>query len=428
MSKAAPAAGKLAAPPRLTLGAVLRAAVPRHVEQYCLPSHHWKTLRALMQCRTPALGGHTYRCQDCGKEHFVPHSCRNRHCATCQPMLGHEWMEQQAQLLLPVPYFHVVFTLPHALNGLIAQNQAVLYKLLFDSAAQTLLTFGQKTFQGQLGITMVLHTWGQNLSEHYHVHAIVTGGALSEDGMTFQQTKPHWLFPAKALSKMYRAKYRDGLREHFASGKLEFHGQMSAHATSEAFNQLIKASTQHPWVVYAKRPFAGPQQVLGYLARYTHRVGISDRRLIAQDAQTGAVSFTWKDYATQAAPKQMTLSAAEFVRRLRSHILPPRFVKIRHYGLLSTRNRKAKIPRARQLLPALASVKPVPNASQDGSQTMNLNAVPQSSEALSLTEDTPTPKPVHQCPHCQSQKLIVVRITRLNANGQLRSVPLLDSS
>jgi Putative transposase/Transposase zinc-binding domain len=382
MSSAAPAAADGAA--KLTIGEVLRAALPLHAQNHKLPEHHWKTLRALMVCRTPALGGHTYRCEDCGRDHFVPHSCRNRHCPSCQPMLAFQWMEKQSQRLLPIPYFHLVFTLPHVLNGLIGQNQAALYKLLFDCAAGTLLEFGRQRFKAQLGITMVLHTWSQTLLDHYHVHGIVSGGGLTLDGKTFRTAKDHWLFPVKALSKVFRGKYRDGLLRLHHEGKLVFHGEMTPFKAKEDFSRLIKDACRHRWVVYAKRPFAGPRQVLAYLARYTHRVGISEGRLKALDAQSAALTFAYKDYADASKPKEMTLSANEFVRRFRLHLLPPRFVKIRHYGILSNRNRQAKISQARSLLPAII----LPTAP------------PQTSTAAE-----------HRCPHCQSAKLVVLFIT-----------------
>ncbi len=372
----------------LTIGEVLRLAVPLHAQRHRLPVHHWRTLRALMACRTPALGGHTYRCADCGRDHFIPHSCRNRHCPTCQPMLGHDWMERQAALLLPIPYFHIVFTLPHELNPLIAQNQAALYKLLFDSAAATLLEFGRNRFKAQLGLTMVLHTWGQNLHEHYHVHCIVTGGGLTPDNTEFRQAKDRWLFPVKALSKVYRGKYRAGLLRLHENGKLCFHGQLAAMVSAHGFAGLVARACRQPWVVYAKRPFAGPQQVLAYLARYTHRVGISDRRLLALDAQSGAVTFAWKDYADGGKEKVLTLDAVEFARRFRAHILPPRFVKIRHYGILSNRNRQAKIAQCKLLLPEASPV-----------------------ESKTVSSEQPAAPPARRCPYCESERVLLITTT-----------------
>jgi hypothetical protein len=392
---AAPAAP---GPAPLTIGEVLRRAVPLHARQYKMPPHHWKTLGRLMRCRTPEMGGHTYQCQDCGKAHFAPLSCRDRHCPTCQPLLGRDWMEREAALLLPVPYFHTVFTLPHSLNGLVAQNQAALYALLFSAAAETLLEFGKKRLGGQIGVTMVLHTWGQNLGEHYHVHAIVTGGALSRDGSVFTKAPARYLFPVKAMGKMFRAKYRDGLRKLHAGGGLEFHGKQAEFSSPAAFETLVQTAVKLPWVVYAKAPFAGPAQVLAYLARYTHRVGISNSRLISQ-AEDGAVTFGWKDYADESKSKVMTLSGAEFVRRFRCHILPPGFVKIRHYGLLSNRNRASKIARARALL---GVPEPVP-AAQDPAPETTSGATPGTTSGKADQPDK-TP-PTRLCPWCQSPRL-----------------------
>jgi hypothetical protein len=396
-----------AARPALTIGEVLRRAVPLHAQQFKMPSHHWKTIGQLMRCRTPEMGGYTYLCQDCKKEHFVPLSCRNRHCPTCQPLLGHDWMEKEAALLLPVPYFHTVFTLPHSLNSLIAQNQAALYKLLFAAAAETLLEFGNQRLGGQIGITMVLHTWGQNLSDHYHVHAIVTGGALSKDGTTFKKAPAHYLFPIKAMGKMYRAKYRDGLYKLYKKGELEFHGKQAENSQPAAFATLVQTSMKQPWIVYAKAPFAGPAQVLAYLARYTHRVGISNSRLISQ-AEDGAVTFGWKDYADDSKSKVMTLSAVEFVRRFRSHILPKGFVKIRHYGLLSTRNRKIKIAQARTLLGAKQPPEaPAPVAGAEGS-------VP------SETDKPAQAQKERLCPYCQSPRLTRVESSKVMSKEKLK--------
>jgi Putative transposase/Transposase zinc-binding domain len=388
MTSVAPAAAEGTA--KLSIGEVLRAALPRHASNHQLPQHHWRTLRTLMACGTPALGGHTYRCEACGRDHFVPHSCRNRHCPACQRMLGYKWMEKQLQLLLPIPYFHLVFTLPHALNGLVRQNQAVVYKLLFDCAAATLLEFGHRRFKAQLGMTMVLHTWSQTLLDHYHVHAIVTGGGLSLDASAFGIAKDYWLFPAKALSKVFRAKFRDGLIGLRKKAKLSFHGELASLEAETDFSRLIKEACRQRWVVYAKRPFAGPREVLAYLARYTHRVGISERRLKALDARSGAVTFAYKDYADGSKQKEMTLSADEFVRRFRLHLLPARFVKVRHYGILSNRNRQRKIAQAKSLLPTIDVPPPATRAEGDPTE--------------------------HRCPYCQSTRLVLLTITHRPAN------------
>src|SRR5258705_199022 len=205
-----------------------------------LPTHHWKILRALLACRTPALGGHRYRCQQCGKSHFVPHSCRNRHCPLCQGQAAHQWLAQQQASLLPVPYFHLVFTLPHELNSLIQQNQRALYNLLFGAASQTLLQFGQNRWGVQLGITAVLHTWSQTLLDHYHLHCIVTGGGLWADGSRWVSAPAHFLFPIKPLSLVFGGKFCSGLQQLYADKKLQFHGQLSSLAQPKAFQQLMR--------------------------------------------------------------------------------------------------------------------------------------------------------------------------------------------
>jgi hypothetical protein len=377
-----------AAAPGLTLGEVLRAGMPRHTREHRLPFHHWKVLRAIMACRTPAMGGHLYQCSHCGKEHFVPHSCRNRHCPSCQGANGFDWLDKQAELLLPIPYFHLVFTLPHELNPLIQQNRARLYDLLFDTVSATLLEFGRNHLEAQIGITAVLHTWSQTLLDHFHLHCIVTGGGLRLSAQGWQGTSRHWLFPVRALSKVFRGKFRDGLRRLYTGGKLEFHGQLQPLATPGRFEQLLRQAASKNWVVYAKRPFAGPDAVLAYLSRYTHRVGITNRRLLALDPAAQTVAFAYKDYADDSRKKVMTLALVEFIRRFRLHILPARFVKIRHYGLLANRHRHARIAQARAALQ---------------SQSRKIEQTPKIVPPVSTT------LPV--CPYCRQPGLVLLRVT-----------------
>jgi hypothetical protein len=357
----------------------------------CLSPHQWKTLRALAACRTGALGGQAFYCPHCRREHVVAHSCRNRHCPHCQGAAAVDWLEQQAVTLLPVPYFHLVFTLPHTLNGLIRQNRAALFKLLFDAASQTLLEFGAQRLGAQLGITTVLHTWSQTLGDHYHLHGIVTGGGVARDQNRWVATSPHYLFPVRALSRKYRGKYLAELNELYAAGKLEFHGQLAAMAAPAQFAALLREAAQPEWVVYAKRPFAGPEQVLAYLSRYTHRVALSPRRLLAADETS--VTFAYKDYADGSRPKTMTLGTAEFVRRFCLHVLPERFVKIRHYGLLGNRQKQARLARARQLL----GVAPLPEPSPEPKPLPELLRAP-------ATERAPA-----CCPFCQHPGLVKIR-------------------
>ena len=375
-----------------------------------LPTHHWRILRALLACRTPALGGHRYRCEDCGQSHFVPHSCRNRHCPLCQGQAAHRWLDQQEAALLPVPYFHLVFTLPHELNPLIRQNQEALYSLLFQCTSQSLLEFGQNRLGAQLGITAVLHTWSQTLLDHYHVHCIITGGGLTRDPPRWVCARPHYLFPVRALAKVFRGKFRAGLQQLYAAGQLEFHGQLASVSPQSAFQALVRQATRRSWVVYAKRPFAGPQQVLAYLSRYTHRVAISPRRLLALDRQAHTVTFAWKDYAHGARRKTMTLGVTEFVRRFCLHLLPERFVKIRHYGLLANAQRQANLTRARALLSPASP----PEAPPEGDTPPQPDAG--SEAALAQV-----------CPFCGSRRLRLVEIV-LPATAAAQAEAGLDSS
>lgn len=402
-----PQAGPTPAAPRHTVAEVLRLALPDYAREHRLPPHHWRVFRAITACRTPQLGGHLYQCEKCGTEQFVPHSCRNRHCPTCQGANGRAWMEQQAERLLPIPYFHLVFTLPHALNPLVRQNQAACYDLLFDAASATLLEFGRTELGAQLGLTVVLHTWSQTLLDHYHVHGIVTGGGLRADG-TWAATPAHWLFPVRALSAMFRGKFKAGLQQLHQDGRLDFHGALQSLARPGGFESLVRIATREKWVVYAKRPFAGPKTVLAYLARYTHRVGITNRRIRSVDATTKTVSFAYKDYAAGAQQKEMTIACTEFVRRLRLHILPKRFVKIRHYGLLSNRNRRTRIAQARAVLPPMPVLEsPTAAPAEGSSETVGLPA---------------------RCPRCHHTVWVLVKILPPEHPPRARAPPHCDSS
>lgn len=286
-----------------------------------------------------------------------------------------------------MPYFHLVFTLPHELNPLIRQNQRALYTLLFVAASQTLLQFGRNRWGVELGITTVLHTWSQTLLDHYHLHCIVSGGGLSTDGSRWVGAPAHFLFAVKALSKVFGGKFCSGLGQLYADQQLQFHGQIRSLAQPKAFQRLMRQATRHKWNVYAKRPFAGPNQVLAYLSRYTHRVAISPRRLLALDEQKQTVFFAWKDYAQQAKRKTMTLDVKEFVRRFCLHLLPERFVKIRHFGFLSNRQRKTRVAQARALL-AQGAVAP--------------SAQPSEAKAA----------PIRLCPFCGSDQLLLIEIVQ----------------
>jgi hypothetical protein len=316
-----------------------------------------KALHDLALCRTAALGGHVERCLDCGHERIAYNSCRNRHCPKCQALVRARWLAREAEHLLPVPYYHVVFTLPAELSDLALANPVVLYDLLFQTAAAALRTVAAnpKRLGAQLGVLMVLHTWGQNLHHHPHVHCVATGGGLSCDSQGMANALPHWVacrpgffLPVRVLSRVFRGKFLAGLRQASLSNKLVFPGPLARLANGNAFARWLGPLYAKDWVVYAKPPFGGPEQVLKYLARYTHRVAISNHRLLK--LADGQVTFRYKDYAAADAHKTMTLSAEEFLRRFVQHVLPKGFVKVRHYGLLANRQRQAKLALCRRLL------------------------------------------------------------------------------
>jgi len=324
---------------------------PAYRRAHRLPYSHHRVLNAIERCRTAALGGHREWCAHCGFERFAYNSCRNRHCPKCQALVKAQWLEARQAELLPVPYFHNVFTLPHQLNGLILcheDNQRAILNLLFQAAAETLLLFGRNNLGGTLGVTMVLHTWDQQLRAHFHVHCLITGGALSLDQQRWRKARPKFLFPVHALSKVFRGKFLDGLQKLYDQKKLRFPTPVAALAGAEPFGKLLADLRSQGWVVYSKAPFAGPQKLLDYLGRYTHRVAISNNRLLSAD--DGQVRFNYRDRTAGNQVKVATLAADEFIRRFLQHVLPSSFQRIRHYGLLASRNKEAMLARCRELL------------------------------------------------------------------------------
>jgi len=342
--------------PPLEVADVIRSHGEAFLNKYgqYLSATQKQALRALAQCRTAALGGHVERCLDCGHERIAYNSCRNRHCPKCQALSRARWLERESSYLLPVEYHHVVFTLPAEVAELASSNAAAVYQLLMQSAAQTLreVAANPKRLGAQLGVLMVLHTWGQNLHLHPHVHCVVTGGGLSCNARGQVEAAPRWLscrpgffLPVRVLSRLFRGKFLAGLREQHAQAKLHLPERLQA---APSFSAWLRPLYAKDWVVYAKPPLGGPEQVLKYLARYTHRVAISNHRLLK--LEEGRVTFRYKDYADAHQEKRLTLSAEEFLRRFVQHVLPRGFMKIRHYGLLSSRHRQARLHAARQLL------------------------------------------------------------------------------
>jgi hypothetical protein len=376
-----------------THGAAWRAAHAGHMSLGQL-----KVMSAIEACRTAALGGHVERCERCARTQIAYNSCRNRHCPKCQGAAAQDWLADREAELLPVPYFHVVFTLPAAIGDLAWSNKAVVYDLLFKAAAETLLTLAAdpQHLGARIGFTAVLHTWGSALTHHPHVHVIVPGGGIALDGSRWIAGRPGFFLPVRVLSRLFRRLFLDGLSRAQAAGRLGFFGTQARLAEPEAFSALLAALRRIEWVVYCKRPFSGPAAVLAYLARYTHRVAISNSRLIACDAD--GVSFRWKDYRARGRQriKVMRLSVDEFIRRFLLHVLPDGFHRIRHYGLFGNGVRQANLARARTLL-----------------------AVAEKPMADAPAPDAPI-EPSRCCPCCGGRMILIERFAR---GGAPRSAP-----
>ena len=318
---------------------------------YPLSLEQKKAMADITRCRTASLGGHVDVCdQDCGFIRISYNSCRNRHCPKCQSLSQAKWLQSRKQRLLPTHYFHIVVTLPHELNPLILQNKEVLYDLFFQTTSQALreLALGYPRLKAQLGFTAVLHTWNQDLQLHPHLHLVVTGGGLDPSGDHWVSSKKNFLLPVKALSQMVRGKFLDALQWAFHQGKLLFRGAAEGLKEETTFHRFLKKLRRQKWIVYSKESFGGPQQVYTYVSRYTHRVAISNHRLIS--CQDGQVTFKARDNSNPQKPRRVTLPALEFIRRFLLHVLPSGFVKIRHYGLLAPCNAKTKLEKARTLL------------------------------------------------------------------------------
>jgi len=374
--------------PTLEVADIIRAQGERFIAR----TRSWltwpqrKVLHAIARCRTAALGGHRDRCVRCGHRTISYNSCRNRHCPKCQTGARNRWLAERSKELLPVRYVHVVFTLPHQLAPLAYQNKRLLYRLLFQASAATLLEVAAdpRHLGAQIGFLSVLHTWGQNLQHHPHVHCVIPAGGLSADHTRWIQPRYPFFLPIKVLSRVFRGKFVAGLRREFQPGKLGFYGDQEALRDPKLFRALLRSLFRQDWIVYAKPPFGGPEYVLHYLARYTHRVAISNHRLVA--FQNGQVTFRWKDYAHGNEKRKMTLTADEFLRRFLWHVLPKGFVRIRFFGFLANRRRATLLPICRQVLAAR----------------------PPSSSACPAPAQPPTSWP---CPRCGGPMIIIERLT-----------------
>jgi len=370
-------------------------------------------MSAIESCRTAALGGHVARCEKCSHIHIAYNSCRNRHCPKCQGAAAKQWLAEREAELLPVPYYHVVFTLPAQISDIAYQNKTAIYDILFKAAAETLITIATdpKHLGARIGLTSVLHTWGSALTHHPHVHIIVPGGGISLDGKRWVSCRPGFFLPVRVLSRLFRRLFLEKLMAAHEAGALTFFGTRAPLAKRKAFAAFLTPLRRIEWVVYSKRPFGGPQAVLAYLSRYTHRVAISNGRLIAFD-EVG-VTFKWKDYRAtgRERAKVMTLAADEFIRRFLIHVLPTGFHRIRHYGLFASGKRAENIARARQLLnsPAPQTEARDPDAAQ---------------------ADEP-PTLAHPCPCCGG-RMIIIETFRRGTPPRYRppapTTPILDTS
>lgn len=405
----------------LAVGDILRRYGPAYRQRHPLTADQAKVLRRLADCRTAALGGHVDGCDACGFARISYNSCRDRHCPKCQARKRADWLETRRDRRLPVPYCHVVFTVPDRLYPLILYNQRWLYELLFRTASATLLTLAAdpRRLGARVGITAILHTWGQNLRFHPYLHGVVTGGGLSPDGQRWIRGRPRFFLPVRVLGKLFRGKFLAGLKDAYQTGLLRLEGSVATLADSGAFQQVLDAGYARNWVVYAKAPFGGAEQVFRYLGRYSHRVAISNSRL--RDLDDTHVHFEWKDYARGDQVEEMRLGIDEFLRRFLLHVLPKGFVRIRHYGLLASVNVATKLEHCRRLLEADCQPKPA----RSPKTWME--------RVLEWTGQEPM-----RCPHCQGslrrrdlpRTLPRGKIPVTSERGQpaLQMVPLADSS
>jgi len=399
--------------PGLELGDIFRLHGPAYLTTFgdSLSHEQKQALRAIALCRTAALGGHVEECDRCGYRKIAYCSCRNRHCPKCHGQARAQWLEQRATELLPVEYFHVVFTVPQLLAPLALRNQRVVYAILFRAAAETLLQIAAdpKHLGAQLGFLAVLHTWGQNLHHHPHLHCVVPGGGIAPDQSRWISCRRRFLFPVRVLSRLFRAKFLAYLKAAFRSGKLGFYGELKSLEEKRNFIEWLSRVAAIEWVVYAKPPFGGPRQVLKYLARYTHRVAISNQRLIS--LEDGRVTFRWKNYARAGEPATMTLKAEEFIRRFLLHVLPKGLVKVRHFGFLANRCRRRRVELCRRLL----------------------RPSPTQPESLNCNHDSPSEQqasPVDHCPRCKvgSMRPIEILLPQMFPTAALPSSPQMDTS
>jgi len=382
-------------------------------KKYNLHPDHYQVVADIMQCRTAYLGGHVHQCSECHTEQILYNSCRDRHCPKCQTMAKAKWLQDREAELLPIPYWHCVFTLPHEINPVALCNKRIVYGILFQAVSKTLLKFGanpENGLGGLLGITAILHTWNQKLEDHLHLHAVIPAGVLSFDHNRFITCQYDFLFPVEALSKVFRGIFMELFDEAYHRGELKFPGKTKNSGTKSGFRKLKNCLWSKKWVVYAKKPFAGPAAVFGYIARYTHRVAISNHRILA--CNDGKVTFSYRNRKANRIETE-TLDAVEFIRRFLLHVIPKRFMRIRHYGLLANRNKRANIHQCRKLL--------------------GLNEQLPKQEKLCVADLMLklTGKDIHLCPYCKKgtleHKTVIPKFSGPGANVMLKKFRRKDS-
>jgi len=396
----------------LEVADVFRAFGPayREVHGHEIPIRHLRVMRAIEICRTAELGGHVDQCDHCGVLKISYNSCRNRHCPKCQSLERERWLEAREKDLLPIFHFHLVFTLPEGLRPLALRNQKVLYSLLFKAASETLMELAQdsKHLGAEVGFMALLHTWSQTLIDHPHLHCLVTGGGLSLDGKRWISSREDFFIPVKVLSSLFRGKFLDGLKKVYEAGELSFAGRIEGLKEAPAFKKFLNDLYHQEWVVYCKPPLKEPHKVMDYLGRYTHRVALSNDRLIKMEGNR--VTFRWRDSADNNKIKSLTLETFEFIRRFLLHVLPDQFVKIRYYGILSHRSRKRKLLRCKKLLGVSTHKEP--------------EEVPKETWEDLLTRITGIDPRV--CPHCGKGKMIQREIFSSSSASLLDRMPLYD--
>jgi hypothetical protein len=378
-------------PVGLEVADIFRQVGPSYRDDHAtaLSSGQRRVMSAIEQCRTAALGGHVEQCDSCGHQRIAFNSCRNRHCPKCQSLVRAQWLEDRQTELLPIEYFHVVFTVPQEIAAIAYQNKTVAYDILFRATAETLRTIAgdAKHLGAEIGFIAILHTWGQNLLHHPHLHCVVPGGGIAPNGERWVPCRPGFFLPVRVLSRLFRRLFIAQLQLAFDHGELQFFNSLEALRNRVAFAKYLAPASRAEWVVYAKPPFGGPKQVLEYLGRYTHRVAISNNRL--RQLSDGAVTFAWKDYRHESRNKTMRLHAHEFIRRFLLHVLPSGFQRIRHYGLLANRYREVRLNQCRDLLAAPAPV-----------------VVPLDAEDYRDRYQRLTGASLRDCPHCGHGQMV----------------------